>query len=471
MAAKSILAIEIQSDASDASAAFDKVGSSAESMGKSVDTASRKADTASSRLEGAAEGADVLDSKAAQATGSLGALSSGFELVGADKYATGLQSAALATDFFAGVGEGANLILESSAALQIKATALKVKDAIVTRASAVATGVLTAATTALNAVMAGNPIALVVLALVALTAAFVVAYKKSDTFRKIVDGAFKAVQKVVFGTVGKVVGFVRDHWKLLLVILTGPFGLAAAAIIKWRGKIAGAVSAGLDRVKSIASSIGRGILDALTWPFRQGPGVIASGMERVRTAVLDRLTRIRDGVLDRGGKILDWFRNLPGKIVDAVGDLGRLLYNAGADIIQGLIDGIGSKFDDVKGKLGDLTSSLTDWKGPPSKDRRLLTPAGQSIIDGLVAGIDSRTGRVRAKLKDLTAAIRKDVQATTADPITLDASTTSDSQLLGGRGVQIIIQGAIDPYSTAQQVKAILTRGETITGRLVGVTG
>ena len=46
---------------------------------------------------------------------------------------------------------------------------------------------------ALNFVMSANPIGLVVLAIAALVAGLVIAYKKSETFRKIVDGAMKAV--------------------------------------------------------------------------------------------------------------------------------------------------------------------------------------------------------------------------------------------------------------------------------------
>ncbi|MGY4902574.1 phage tail tape measure protein [Streptomyces sp. 900116325] len=45
-----------------------------------------------------------------------------------------------------------------------------------------------------NAVMSLNPIGLIVIALIALGAALVVAYKKSDTFRAIVQGAWAAIQ-------------------------------------------------------------------------------------------------------------------------------------------------------------------------------------------------------------------------------------------------------------------------------------
>lgn len=59
-----------------------------------------------------AHSTDELDTASSKATSSLGALSSGFELIGANGAAQGLQSAALATDFFSGVGEGATLVLD-----------------------------------------------------------------------------------------------------------------------------------------------------------------------------------------------------------------------------------------------------------------------------------------------------------------------------------------------------------------------
>lgn len=57
-----------------------------------------------------------------------------------------------------------------------------------------------------NAVLSMNPIGLVVLALAALTAAFVIAYQHSETFRDIVNGAFNAVKKVA-DVVGAAIAF------------------------------------------------------------------------------------------------------------------------------------------------------------------------------------------------------------------------------------------------------------------------
>jgi hypothetical protein len=112
----------------------------------------------------------------------------------------------------------------------------------------------------LNAVMAANPIALVVIAIAGLAAGIIYAYKHSAAFRRIVADAFGAVRaagvflwnvmKTVFGAlvqawhfvgsifhavggaIGAVFDFIGQHWGLLLAPLTGGFSIL---IQHWRG--------------------------------------------------------------------------------------------------------------------------------------------------------------------------------------------------------------------------------------------
>lgn len=102
------------------------------------------------------------------------------------------------------------------------------------------TKVWTAVQAAFNAVMALNPVVLITLAIVALVAAVVIAYRESETFRDIVNGAFSAVLAVIQG----VWGWVSNNWPLLLAILTGPIGLAVGLIIQnWETIKSGATTA------------------------------------------------------------------------------------------------------------------------------------------------------------------------------------------------------------------------------------
>lgn len=80
-----------------------------------------------------------------------------------------------------------------AAAAYVVLTAAGVAHTAYMAASAAATGGLTVAQWALNAALTANPIGLVVVAIAALVAGLIVAYKRSETFRKVVDGAFKAI--------------------------------------------------------------------------------------------------------------------------------------------------------------------------------------------------------------------------------------------------------------------------------------
>lgn len=206
---RTVLEVDITSDSTDAIREFDDVADAADRMGTAVDRASTVSSSAGGGLDSAADSADNLASKSSQATGGLGALAAGFELVGAEKYAIGLQSAAMATDFFSGVGDIGNLVLQSTAIQTAKNTVLKAKDVVVTGAQTVATKTLTIAQKALNLAMRANPIGLAVTAGLALAALFVTLYKRNETFRNGVNKAFSFIKGVFSASVGPLVDLAR----------------------------------------------------------------------------------------------------------------------------------------------------------------------------------------------------------------------------------------------------------------------
>lgn len=100
--------------------------------------------------------------------------------------------------------------------------ALYAKDAVLKAASTVKTIAQTAATNAaavaqgvLNAVMSANPIMLIVIAIGALVAGLVVAYKKSETFRNVVNKAFESIKNVVGNVLAVVGAFFKQAWKVI----------------------------------------------------------------------------------------------------------------------------------------------------------------------------------------------------------------------------------------------------------------
>lgn len=234
----------------------------------------------------------------------------------------------------------------------------------------------------LNLVMDANPLTLIIIAVIALVAVIILAYKKSETFRKIVDAVWAAIKTAFTATINFIVNFVKSHWQLLLIIIGGPLGLVVGLVIKhW------------SAIKAFIAGAVRAVLTAVGW-LGSLPGKVGSWFAGVYTAVRNKI-----------GDMITYLRGVPGRIIAAFGKVNTLLYNAGVDLIMGFIHGITSKINDVKNTLGGLTSKLTSWKGPASVDAEILRGSGQLVIRGFIKGLESQYGLVQSSLASLTGTI------------------------------------------------------------------
>lgn len=311
--------ITITTDADQAARGFDDAAAAAAKLGDAVDDASRKVDTGADRMAGAADAADNLDDKTSKATGALGALSSGFELVGLDQYATGLQSAALATDFMSGAGQALSLVLELEAVQWVKNKVATAASTVATIAQSAATKAAAAAQWVLNAALEANPIGLAVAAVALLIAGFVLLYKRSDRFRRIVDkiwagiktGAaaaarvFKAVFQVAFAVVSTYV-------KVYLAIFKAVFHAVEDAV-RTAGRVIKAVI-GYDP-KPALQRVWHGIEGILTSPFRAAQTVIeriADGLSGIFDGAFSGLMSAVQTVINALNSLISAFNRLPG---------------------------------------------------------------------------------------------------------------------------------------------------------------
>jgi len=157
-------------------------------------------------------------------------------------------------------------ILVANAAMKVMTVA--------TQAWTVIQKVATAAQWLWNAALSANPIGLVIIAIAALGAAFVIAYKKSETFRDIVQGALGVVKGVVqnlantFDSLKRVASavfdWITDHWKVALFAF-GPIGVAV-----------GLIATHFDTVKAVAGSVASTVASAISGITSAINGVIGA---------------------------------------------------------------------------------------------------------------------------------------------------------------------------------------------------
>lgn len=191
--------------------------------------------------------------------------------------------------------------------------------------------VYTAVQTILNAVMAANPIMLVVLAVVALVAIFVVAYQRSETFRAGVQiagmvgrAAFDAIKSAVMAAVAKVseiiarVGGVGGAFRramsaaatgvsILMSPLFGLIGLIGRVISAIAGIRFPSPPAWMSRLTG-AAGVGwpggmLGVPGAGVFRFMAPPTLTAAAVPSLTAARSPSLTDLTGGLASPGGRV------------------------------------------------------------------------------------------------------------------------------------------------------------------------
>jgi hypothetical protein len=188
----------------------------------------------------------------------------------------------------------------------------------------IATVAWTVAQTALNLVLSLNPIGIVIIAITALIAAFVLAYQNSEDFRRIVDGVFKAVVgfvKTAVATISTVIG-------TLTAILQAPFKAFEGMVRTVMDTVTGLVQSAVSTINSILDGI-RGAIDTVAnavdsinpfgaMPPPMAPAPVVAGTGRgARSTALTRGARTGDAAM-AGSLTVNVYGGDPWRIEQAV---------------------------------------------------------------------------------------------------------------------------------------------------------
>jgi TP901 family phage tail tape measure protein len=255
-------------------------------------------------------------------------------------------------------------------------------------AAAIAEKAVAVAQWALNVAMDANPIMLIVLAVAALVAALVYAYTHFTWFKNAVDGTFKAIGAGVTWALN----FVKAHWKTILVLLTGPIGIAVAFIVShWKQ-----ITSGLSNAYHATVAVGRSLVNWVKSLPGKALAALASLKSGLASTASTAWSRFYAATKSVGTSAVNWVRGLPSRAKSALGNLGGILRSAGADMIRGLLSGIRSI--SVSSVLSGIAhSAVSSFKSAmgissPSKVFRSL---GIYINQGLVAGLTASTAKVK----------------------------------------------------------------------------
>ncbi len=300
---------------------------------------------------------------------------------------------------------------ENPAILAVVATALGVLAAAFILSSV--------AVWAMNTALLANPITWIILAVVALIAAVVLLVMNWDAvvawisdvwagfiswFTGVMDG-FLSWWNGLWEAVGQ---FFQDAWDAAVAWVMG-------VLISWNSWLVGIGEGIASWWEGLWSGIGsffQGIWDGIvSWAaslivnFIRGWQIIWATL----TSFFSNLwTGISSGIQNTWNGVLSFFGGIPGAIMGFFSGIGSWLWNAGRDLIDGLLNGVRS----VAGNIGKFfLDILPDWiVGPFKAALGIASPSkvfkgyGRNLVEGLIGGTSSMQSELDRELGGLVGA-------------------------------------------------------------------
>lgn len=271
--------------------------------------------------------------------------------------------------------------------------------------------------TALWGVLAANPF-LAIAAVVAVVAVLVITHW--DT----VKAKLSAIWGVITTTATAAWEWVKNTVETVMTAIV-------ALATNWT--IVGQIVKHWDAVKAGATAAWNWVKNAVATAFRAIVGLAMNWT--IVGQVIKHWDQIKAGAKAAWDKVVEFFKDAPDRITTALGNLSKLLVDAGKDLVAGLWNGIRSAWSGLMGKVGDLASGLTDKVkslfGISSPSRVFMT-IGKQIGQGLEVGITSTSDAVKSAAEKVT---KKAVDAVQAyqDKVADLKSRTKD--LMGSWGI------------------------------------
>lgn len=249
----------------------------------------------------------------------------------------------------------------------------------------------------LNGTMKANPIGLVVTAIALLVGAMVLAYQRSETFRRIVDKAWSGIKRVAMAVFPVIKTVITTVFRVMWTVVRGIVTTMAQVIKTTWNVIKAYTRTAWNIIKNTVLVPIRVIVAVLRGDTGKAKAIVKDAWDFIKSATQRVWDGIKTAVTSAIGKVVETVKGLKGRVTGAFSGAVGWLKDAGKNIIQGLINGLNEAKQWVIDKIKEIADLLPGWVkkrlgiSSPSKVFRDL---GRNVGEGLAQGLsDYATNR------------------------------------------------------------------------------